>query len=353
MNKFTLGKNLIEKNIIFNNIKIMPTICLVDKELPKWDLSNTLIFKLIDNNLLISNFHINLNYWFQLKNKEFGYLLYNASKIIVPDNSYIYLFDEDLWDKIIFYREQINLPEVAEQIYVSNTIKHVKKQIIKKFNLVEYNDIHKPAFFFGVYNVDDLQVINKHKSNKYVIFGGSDLDYTLFHTKTIIPKLIKHNIDKYYIISDNLYQRAISLGFDKKNLVNINLDLTQDTIPLKFYGKKIFIYDGCFKTGQMYRKELAQNIIDNLSIKFDVIFSSNLSLDYTQMNDIYKQCFIGIRLTEKDGNANTVLEMRNLGIPVIYNGGGVNAISYNDNDDIKNKIIDWYNIIKELDLFDY
>ena len=38
------------------------------------------------------------------------------------------------------------------------------------------------------------------------------------------------------------------------------------------------------------------------------------------MPKIYAKCFIGLRLTEKDGNANMVQELIEMGIPVIHNG---------------------------------
>ena len=37
------------------------------------------------------------------------------------------------------------------------------------------------------------------------------------------------------------------------------------------------------------------------------------------MPDIYKKCFIGLRLTEHDGNANTVQEFEAINIPIVHN----------------------------------
>jgi hypothetical protein len=64
------------------------------------------------------------------------------------------------------------------------------------------------------------------------------------------------------------------------------------------------------------------------------------------MFEIYKKCFVGVRLTNKDGNANTVLEMGRLGIPVIFNGNESNSISYEKNNiiDIKNRILSIKNL---------
>ena len=37
------------------------------------------------------------------------------------------------------------------------------------------------------------------------------------------------------------------------------------------------------------------------------------------MPNIYKKCFIGLRLTNKDGNANSTQELKAMGIPVVHN----------------------------------
>ena len=129
---FKLSEKFLEKKNILNQIKIMPKIYLIEKILPLWDISKDLKIKLLDDNIMVSGDIININYWYQLKMEEFSYLFYQADKIIVPNQEFLFLFEEDLWDKIIFYRNELNtLPDVASQIYVSENIKHVKNQIHK------------------------------------------------------------------------------------------------------------------------------------------------------------------------------------------------------------------------------
>ena len=38
------------------------------------------------------------------------------------------------------------------------------------------------------------------------------------------------------------------------------------------------------------------------------------------MPNVYSKCFIGLRLTDEDGNANTVQEFNSMEIPIIFNG---------------------------------
>jgi hypothetical protein len=60
----------------------------------------------------------------------------------------------------------------------------------------------------------------------------------------------------------------------------------------------------------------------------------------TNINEVYKQCYIGLRLTDHDGNANTVQELGLHGIKCVYNGDKnmPNAISWKTKTDIINAI---------------
>ena len=51
------------------------------------------------------------------------------------------------------------------------------------------------------------------------------------------------------------------------------------------------------------------------------------------MPSIYSQCFIGLRLTNKDGNANTAQEMNAMNIPIIHNHSSF-GLKWNNLNDI-------------------
>ena len=53
--------------------------------------------------------------------------------------------------------------------------------------------------------------------------------------------------------------------------------------------------------------------------EYKFIFSNSLNTTNDKMYDIYKECFIGLRLTDHDGNANTVQEFKEMNIPIIHN----------------------------------
>jgi hypothetical protein len=115
--------------------------------------------------------------------------------------------------------------------------------------------------------------------------------------------------------------------------VPIYLNLVDEEIfksPNKL-GKSIYIYNGFTKGNEeIYGKSYYQEVINKMP-QYDYIFSNELNASYNQMPQIYSKCFIGIRLTEHDGNANTVQEFNSMNIPIIYNGkGGIGWKNVND-----------------------
>ena len=53
--------------------------------------------------------------------------------------------------------------------------------------------------------------------------------------------------------------------------------------------------------------------------QYEYILRNTLQTKHENMPNIYKQCFIMLRLTEYDGNANSVQECNAMDIPVIHN----------------------------------
>ena len=78
----------------------------------------------------------------------------------------------------------------------------------------------------------------------------------------------------------------------------------------------------------MYVKYQMNYLVNN---KYNIIYSSDLCINNAKMIDIYSKCFMGIRLCENDGNANTVQEMGLLGLPVLHNGLYPNSVPWINN----------------------
>ena len=89
---------------------------------------------------------------------------------------------------------------------------------------------------------------------------------------------------------------------------------------------------------EIYNKNIYEEIIKDLS-EYSFIFSNKLNVKYEEMPNIYSKCFIALRLTNNDGNANMVQELNEMGIPVIHNGE-YNSIKWTNKNNIINSIKD-------------
>lgn len=336
------GLELRESNFPKNFTRI---VYLIEKKKP-WDTQDNIVFRLFKNFQEDENtYHI--NYWYELLNEKYLFLFYQCEKIIVPDNSYRILFPDDLENIIFCYNEKNPLSKEINQYFISNVIKHVELPFKNYLNIKEnnYNE-NNPCYFFGVYNYNDLNNIKNHDGDKYVIFGGSDLDINMDHCRKIIPQLKKINNIKYYFISDNLLNRGKELGLigelvELDLTENISINQNKDLNEIK-KRNSIYCYTGCNSLGKLYNYELIKEIEKEIP-QFNFIYSHELNCSHNEMKKIYEKCFIGIRLTRKDGNANTVMELNKLCIPVIFNGNNVNSINYifDNKQDIIKKILNF------------
>ena len=201
-------------------------------------------------------------------------------------------------------------------IYISNDLKHLER-ICQLYNLNKGYRLIDPIVLFGLYNLDDYRVLNSHKTTIYIIWGGTDEQ--MITEKTLDMLLVSKHI--YHIaISKDIEERLLSRGLEK--VVYINLDLTNYLVfkPVEKTGNKIFIYNG-YNKGQedKYGKHIYEKVMSILP-EYEYILSNELGgINNEKMFDIYKECFIGLRLTSNDGNANMVGELKAMNIPVIHN----------------------------------
>lgn len=299
--------------------------------------------------------YYHINFWYELKFNWFNKFWDKCDMIFIPNKNFEELINEKNRNKIQILKRINKIPENIKNYYISKVINHVEYNFKSYLKLERTElDSKEPILFFGLYNVYDLNNLLKYKGEIHLIFGGSDLDNNQPNFKIIIPKLkkiVKQKKIKIYYISKNLYNRGEELKLGG-SLVELNYCKRMEH---KINGDGIYIYDGYNKRGKMYNL----NLVDELKVRlkrYNLISSSELCCDSMDIYDYYKKIFIGVRLTDKDGNANTVNELNSMGIPVIFNGASINGISYNDIDDIVKKIEYWkknINMIgKKNNLFD-
>tara|TARA_B100000989_G_scaffold288465_1_gene259198 strand:- start:562 stop:1533 length:972 start_codon:yes stop_codon:yes gene_type:complete len=208
----------------------------------------------------------------------------------------------------------------VKQCYVSSGLHSFQERFMKQFQLTPYENEEEPCIFFGMYSDEDLTRISKHNGLKYIIWGGEDANPNYNHCKSTLNEILQLPNVIHIAISKCIYNRLkyfhIHPIFVEFSLVNKELF---QPIPKEGLGKKIFIFNGQVPGREhIYGKPIYEQIIRNLS-QYQFILSNQLNIPHEQMPEIYKQCFVMLRLTKYDGNANSVQECEAMNIPVIHN----------------------------------
>jgi len=208
----------------------------------------------------------------------------------------------------------------VNQCCVSNGLSSFRTRFMDFFHFNDITSKEEPCVFFGVYTDVDLQSLLKHTGLKYIICGGEDANYHNGQARATLNE-IKHLHNVVHLaISQCIYKRlqnqGISSIFVEFNMVNKTIF---QPIPRNELGKCIYIFNGQTPGREhVYGKSVYETVMKRLP-QYKYILSNQTSVEHDLMPDVYKQCFIMLRLTTHDGNANSVQESEAMDIPVIHN----------------------------------
>jgi len=208
----------------------------------------------------------------------------------------------------------------VNQCYVSDGLNSFRTRFMNYFKLSNITSPEEACVFFGVYTDLDLQSLQNHTGLKYIIWGGEDANYNNGQSRATLNEIKQlHNII-HLAISKCVYNRLLNQGissiFIEFNMVDKTLF---QTVPHNELGKSIYIFNGQTPgREQIYGKSIYETVMKHLP-QYEYILSNQTSVEHNLMPDVYKQCFIVLRLTMHDGNANSVQECEAMGIPVIHN----------------------------------
>ena len=230
-----------------------------------------------------------------------------------------------------------------KQLKISNEVRHIKNRFMDVYNLSDYyvNDDKNnlKTAYYGVYNLEDLEYIQNDKNTKYIIFSGIDVDIIFCDSK--LKRMFNKIRNKMLIsISDNIYCRLKYYGYNE--ITSIHFDITDKNIFKKQnkFGNSVFIYNGFYGKINDENKIIIEELT-KINPQFDYIYSKDLNISYEEMVNIYKQCFICLRLTITDGRPTMVKEIENMGMPLIHNHSEY-GIKWNNINDIENIIKQQY-----------
>jgi len=211
------------------------------------------------------------------------------------------------------------------QAYVSTGLQFFEAAFRDKYQLEPYHDLQAPAVFFGCYGAQDRLWLGSHKGPAIMVWAGSD------------AMRLEGNLDLF--TKPNIKHVAIGAFIEH--------DLAQYGIPFKsvpitpFRGSANAMQKG--PAIYAYLPEGREDfygkfLIDTLNLPYELIVGGSGRYSRYHMTDVYRRCFIGLRLTPHDGLPNTVIEMGLLGIPCVYNGGLPGSLPWNNVGDIRRHI---------------
>lgn len=227
---------------------------------------------------------------------------------------------------------------------VSNSITF-KPIFLRKYKLKELKEYPPeiPVVQFGMYTKTDYQFVNTRQGRVLVIWRGTDATRINKKRKNILKKNNIRNISIGKFISEDLTRWGIPFK-------EIPVSATELNISCEPRGDKIYCYGG-------YNKEIVDEVEKRLDI--EIIRTNHKTFSREELMNAYKECFIGLRLTDHDGLPNTVMELGLMGRKSIYNGGTPHSIPWVGVDDICESIKKEYELRHEdnrqihKDIFDF
>jgi hypothetical protein len=204
---------------------------------------------------------------------------------------------------------------------VSNSIKAFKDAYLKKFKLINGFDFFRPVVFFGMYEDQDYKAFLQYTKTIIVVWCGTD-------TLMINPQRLKilQSRNAIHIVKSKFQSADLNkLGISHEIIPISWQSFELDPVPL---GKKIYHYGKGERYGEQYLPEIEKRT------GIEIVKTTVNTYPREKLLEVYKDCFMGLRLTTHDGLPNTVIELGMMGRRCIYNGRLPNSIGWFDVKDI-------------------
>lgn len=198
---------------------------------------------------------------------------------------------------------------------------------LKQWGVGEYKYPDKPAIFVGCYNPpEDFKTIMSHKALGVLIWGGTDAEMIAAEKlrKLKAKTNIKHVAQSGFIARD--LERA---GIPYKRFPITTVPRVMDPSPL---GDHVYCYAPRTRW-EFYGGPVLNKVMKLLpDQKFIVTVPRQHSKE--RLFELYKRCFIGLRLTRHDGLPHTVVELGLRGRRCVFNDDIPGAIPWKNAKDI-------------------
>ncbi len=225
-------------------------------------------------------------------------------------------------------------------------------RMYQKFELKPYTNPNEPAIIYGVFRASPL-ILERHKSMAIILWAGTDTLRLLesysnetWHSSAQFRSIAEFP-NYYHICRSNWLKRDFDELRMQYRFVRVSPVITEN-FSLAPLGNDVYCY-GVEKKPGIYGGEWVERLKRDLPhIRFrGNCLDHETHVSYDQMCDVYKQCFMGLRLTKHDGLPNTVLEMGLMGRRCVYNDDLPGSISYKNYEDVRNAVEQEYTKIHQ------
>ena len=227
-----------------------------------------------------------------------------------------------------------------KQIYVSPGLKAFADRMYQKYDLVPYTNPNEPAIIYGVFKASPT-ILQKHKSMAVILWAGTDVLRLLeayrspvWHSSTVFRNIAEFP-NYFHVCRSNILKRDFDELRMQYRFVRVS-PVIPENFPLSPLGFDVYCY-GAEKKPEVYGGDWIEQLkIDFPHIRFrGNCLEHETFVPYSQMYNVYKQCFMGLRLTKHDGLPNTVLELALMGRRCVYNDDLPGSIPYQTYEDVK------------------
>jgi len=217
-----------------------------------------------------------------------------------------------------------------KQLKISGSVKFFKDKLQDKYGLVEFTDSSKPVVLYGMYKPEDFALYLTVKS--VVVWCGTDA--RILNKERV--NIINSRPSIQYAKSQDIYNTLKRFGIKSTRLA---ISPTKADISPEPLGSCVYAYIGNKSPGMVrkYKIDLLKKIESLVPYKF--IYATYGQYNHDDLMDIYRKCFIGVRLLDHDGLSNSIIEMGLMGRKTISNGGLPYTIKWKKGGDIKDSII--------------
>lgn len=226
----------------------------------------------------------------------------------------------------------------AEQIRVSHNVRFFGDRMIRKYGLRMYDDPDKPVVVYGIYNGDDITFFETFKPEIIALWRGTDAK--VLNEGKVKRLGVKKNV-KHYAASPCVQRTLAKWGIKSQFLPITSTDANIKREPR---GDCVYCYVAS-KTDVMrarYRVDMLKQLERDLRVKF--LYTTLYQFPFEKLIEVYKRCFVGVRLLGHDGLSNSILEMGLMGRRTVSNSGLPYTIPWKTYDDVRTALIEeWKN----------